>query len=84
MDFEEGEGVTSRSNSLFFLFYLILRFCNVWYKPNFQNLTGIVGSGGKCTIFLIKTYFANPPQNFCFSRMVTEGFDDERENVDEL
>ena len=56
MDFEEGEGVTSRSNSLFFLFYLIL----------------------------IKTYFENPPQNFCFSRMVTEGFDDERENVDEL
>ena len=49
-----------------------------------QNLTGIVGSGGKCTFFFIKTYFENPPQNFSFSRMVTEGFDDERENVDEL
>ena len=49
-----------------------------------QNLTGIVGSGKNVLFFFIKTYFENPPQNFCFSRMVTEGFDDERENVDEL
>ena len=66
VDFEEGEGVTSRSNCLFFLFYLILRFCNVWYKPNFQNLTGIVGSGGKCTIFFDKNLLCESSSEFLF------------------
>ena len=89
VDFEEGEGVTSRSNSLFY-------FCFTWFWDFVTDGTSPIlwrlnakpergrGIGEEMYFFVIKTFFENPPQNFCFSRMVTEGFDDERENVDEL